>query len=171
MVAPAYTQLGNDGTTSNNLTIASKGDGSFALQRGNMGFGSDLITINADSSVAFAGPVVQANKTTQLTATGTFSFNPAIHGQLANLVANNAITVTFDVAAGTLVQGATYIFVIRSGDTASRTFSYTSSTIKMPGGAIPLVTGTNTPNGYDLFQFIAVSTSSMICVGAIGDIR
>lgn len=104
-----------------------------------------------------------------LAAGNSVAFNPATHGQVFNLAVSGSGTLTFS-APTNITEGAFYTFMLKAGDTSSRTFAWNAA-FKFPSAASPLTSGATTVGAYDLVTFIGGPSNTLIYNGHQADVR
>jgi hypothetical protein len=106
---------------------------------------------------------------TAITATGSFAYDPITNGQVCLVTLTNAITVTFSTP-GDIVEGTMYKFILKAGDTAARTFAW-SSAYKFPAATPTLLSGTTTSGAFDVISFMGGVGNTLIYDGSMTDVR
>ena len=104
-----------------------------------------------------------------ISATGTFNYNPVLHGQVATITLTNATTITFGTPTN-IVEGAMFQWLLKAGDTSARTFAWSSS-FKFPAATPPLLSGSTTTGTIDIITFIGGAGNTLIYNGKIQDVR
>lgn len=107
--------------------------------------------------------------TDTVSATSTYTYDGNTKGQVNLITLTNAITVTFGAPAN-IVEGATYVFILKAGDTNARTFAWNTA-YKFPGGAPALTSGTITNGGFDIITFLGMPSNVLVYRGHNADVR
>src|SRR5574343_455930 len=107
--------------------------------------------------------------TDTVSATGTYTYDGNTKGQVNLITLTNAITVTFGAPAN-IVEGATYVFILKAGDTSARSFAWASN-YKFPGGSPALSSGSVTSGAYDIITFLGMPSNVLVYRGHNADVR
>ena len=122
-------------------------------------------------SKVWRGVQVPSQGTYAISTTSTFSYNPKLHGQCCTITVTGAITVTLDVSPGSLIPGANYELRLVAGDTSARAYAFNTNTIKMPGAALPITSGTTTSGATDKLFLRGVTANVAEGSGSVADVR
>lgn len=138
--------------------------------------GTDLVVLQtadvAHTGVAQSFGAVQtpSTGTAAISATGDFVYDPSTHGQVCTITLTNAITVTLKCSAGKISPRAHYKLIFVAGDTAARSFAK-GTTVKAPGGALPITTASATSGAWDVFNLTGYDADNAVVDGACADAR
>jgi hypothetical protein len=105
-----------------------------------------------------------------ISTTSSFIFDPSVHGQDCEITVTNAITITLAAATGKIVVGTMYTLTFKAGDTSARAFAK-GATVLAPGATLPIVSGSVTPGGRDVFHLRGVDANTVMIVGSSADVR
>ncbi len=122
-------------------------------------------------SKVWRGVQVPSQGTYAISTTSTFSYNPKLHGQCCTITVTGAITVTLDISPGSLIPGANYELRLVAGDTSARAYAFNTNTIKMPGAALPITSGTTTAGAADKLFLRGVTANVAEGAGSVADVR
>ena len=121
-------------------------------------------------SKVWRGVQVPSQGTVSISTTSTFAYNPRVHGQCCTVTVTGAITVTLDIAQGSLIPGANYELRFVAGDTSARTFAYNSTNIKQPSATLPITSGSTTLNAVDKFFLRGVTANRAEGAGTVANV-
>ena len=107
--------------------------------------------------------------TDAISANSTYTYDGNTKGQVNLITLTNAITVTFG-APTNIIEGATYVFVLKAGDTNARTFAWASN-YKFPSGSPVLTAGTASNGGFDIITFLGMPSNVLVYRGHNADVR
>ncbi len=123
--------------------------------------------VKPDTATNFTATQRPDYGTASISTTSTHTFDGA--DQIREFTLTNTITVTFGAPTG-IVQYAMYKFILKAGDTNTRTFSWNSA-YKMPSAVNPLPNGTTTNGAFDVITFIGGASNTLIFEGVSRDVR
>jgi len=107
--------------------------------------------------------------TDTVSTTSSYTYDASTKGQLNLITLTNAITVTFG-APSNIVEGAMYKFILKAGDTNSRSFAWNSA-YKFPSAIPKITSGTTTNGAFDVITFIGGASNTLIYDGHSADLR
>lgn len=122
-----------------------------------------------DSAGTFSANQTPNYSTGTITSTTTYSYDGSTTPQVYLITLTNAITVTFG-APSNISPGTMYKFILKAGDTNSRTFAWNTA-FKFPSGVAPLTSGSVTNGAHDVITFIGGASNTLIYDGHCVDIR
>jgi hypothetical protein len=109
------------------------------------------------------------NNGNTMSATGSFVMNPPTTGQIALIVATNAITITFG-APTNILEGASYKIIVKAGDASARTYAWNSA-YKFPNATPPVTAGTQVTGAYDMISFVGGASNTLYYDGSNTSVR
>lgn len=126
--------------------------------------------VEKGTATVFTAVQTPSQGTATISATGTFTYNPATHGQVCTITCTNADTITLAIATSSLVAGTVYRLIFVAGDTSARTLAIGTG-IKAPGAALPITSLSTTSGARDHLVIEARDTSTGDVVGSAADVR